>query len=49
MRFNPPIRAFAKRLSVRGRTKITIVAGAMRKLLTLAYGILKSGRAFDPL
>jgi len=21
----------------------------MRKLLTLAYGVLKSGRAFDPL
>jgi len=49
MRFNPPIRAFAKRLSVRGKTKMTIVAAAMRKLLTLAYGVLKSGRAFDPL
>ncbi len=49
MRFNPPIRAFAKRLSVRGKTEMTIVAAAMRKLLTLAYGVLKSGRAFDPL
>ncbi len=26
-----------------------IVAAAMRKLLALAYGVLKSGRAFDPL
>jgi hypothetical protein len=28
---------------------MTIVAAAMRKLLTLAYGVLKSGRAFDSL
>ncbi len=49
MRFNPPIRAFAKRLSARGKTKMIIVAAAMRRLLTLACGVLKSGRAFDPL
>ncbi len=49
MRFNPPIRAFAKRLSARGKTKMTVVAAAMRKLLALAYGVLKSDRAFDPL
>ncbi len=48
IRFNPPIRALAKRLSARGKTKMTIVAAAMRKLLTLAYGVLKSGCAFDP-
>jgi len=49
MRFNPPIRAFAKRLSAREKTKMTVVAAAMRKLLALAYGVLKSDRAFDPL
>lgn len=49
MRYNPPMRAFAKRLSARGKSKMTIVAAAMRKLLTLAYGVLKSKRAFDPL
>jgi len=27
---------------------MAIIAAAMRKLLTLAYGVLKSGRAFDP-
>ncbi len=43
------MRAFAKRLSARGKSKMTIVAAAMRKLLTLAYGVLKSERAFDPL
>jgi len=48
MRFNPRIRVFAERLSARGMTKMAIIAAAMRKLLTLAYGVLKSGRAFDP-
>ncbi len=27
---------------------MTIIAAVMRKLLTLAYGVLKSGRAFNP-
>lgn len=45
---NPPIRALAERLRSRGKASITIVAAATRKLLNLAYGILKSGRAFDP-
>ncbi len=49
IRYNPLMRAFAKRLSARGKSKMTIVAAAMRKLLTLAYGVLKSERAFDPL
>jgi transposase len=49
MRFNPPIHALAERLRSRGKSKMTIVAAAMRKLLTLAYGVLKSGRAFDSL
>jgi len=49
IRYNPSIRALAKRLSARGKTKMTIVAAAMRKLLTLAYGVLKSRCAFDPL
>ncbi len=48
IRYNPRISAFAERLSARGVTKMTVVAAAMRKLLTLAYGVLKSGLAFDP-
>ncbi len=48
MRHNPPIRALAERLRSRGKARMTIVAAAMRKLQTLAYGVLKSGRAFDP-
>ncbi|MDB5092943.1 MAG: hypothetical protein JWO85_1044, partial [Candidatus Eremiobacteraeota bacterium] len=32
-----------------GKHKMVIVAAAMRKLLVLAYGVVKSGRPFDPL
>jgi len=49
IRHNPRIHEFAERLRARGdKSKMTVVAAAMRKLLTLAYGVLKSGRAFDP-
>lgn len=47
IRYNPPIRALAERLRTRGKAKMTVVAAAMRKLLTLAYGVLKSGVPFD--
>ncbi len=48
IRFNPVIKRFADRLRARGKPKMSIIAAAMRKLLALAYGVLKSGRAFDP-
>jgi transposase len=48
MRHNPILRQFANRLRERGKPKMTIIAAVMRKLLTLAYGVLKSGRPFDP-
>jgi transposase len=47
MRFNPILRTFADRLRDRGKANLTIIAAVMRKLLTLAYGVLKSGQAFD--
>ena len=48
MRWNPIIQAFATRLQQRGKSKMTIVGAVMRKLLHIVYGILKSGRPFDP-
>ena len=48
MRHNPILRPFAERLRERGKPKMTVIAALMRKLLTLAYGVLKSGRPFDP-
>lgn len=48
IRHNPIIKALADRLRSQGKEKMVIVGAAMRKLLQLAYGILKSGRPFDP-
>ena len=45
---NPIVKALALRLEKRGKTGMTIVGAAMRKLLQLAYGVLKSGQPFDP-
>jgi hypothetical protein len=47
-RFNPVIKAFCDTLLKRGKPKMTVVGAAMRKLLHLAYGVVKSGKAFDP-
>jgi transposase len=48
MRHNPTIRAFAERLLERGKPKMAVVCAAMRKLLHLCYGVLKTGLVFDP-
>ncbi len=48
LRFNPLIKAFGLRLSAQGKSKMLIIGAAMRKLLHLAYGVLKSQRPFDP-
>lgn len=48
LRFNPLIKAFGLRLSAQGKSKMLIVGAAMRKLLHLAYGVLKSQQPFNP-
>ncbi len=48
LRCNPIIKSFGLRLSAQGKSKMLIVGAAMRKLLHLAYGVLKSGQPFDP-
>jgi hypothetical protein len=48
MRYNPPLRRFAERLRERRKSNMTIITAVMRKLLTVAYGVLKSGQFFDP-
>lgn len=47
-RFNPVLMAFARRLRERGKRPKQIIAAVMRRLLVIAYGVLKSGRPFDP-
>ena len=48
MRHNPHARALSERLKGRGKRPMQVVGAAMRKLLHLAYGVLKSGRPFGP-
>lgn len=48
LRYNPLLIALKERLSSRGKRGKQIVVAAMRKLLVLAYGVLKSNTRFDP-
>jgi transposase len=47
-RHNPVIRSFCQRLAQRGKNKMQLAGAAMRKLIHIAFGVLKSGKAFDP-
>jgi transposase len=47
-RHNPILRAFAQRLLDKGLCPMAVITAVMRKLLHLIFGILKSGRPFDP-
>lgn len=45
---NPVIKAFSERLRERGKSPMQIIGAAMRKLIHIAFGVLKSGKPFDP-
>lgn len=47
-RCNPIIRSFCDRLYQNGLQPMEVIGAAMRKLLHLVFGILKTGRPFDP-
>lgn len=47
-RWNPVLRPFAARLRAAGKPEMVIVAALMRKLVHQIYGVLQSGRPFDP-
>jgi len=46
---NPVIRTFCERLKANGKNGKAIACAAMRKLIHIAFGVLKSGEPFDPL
>lgn len=48
LRYNPILIDLKTRLTDAGKSKMTIVGAAMRKLVHLIYGVLKSGVPFDP-
>jgi len=45
---NPIVRSFCQRLARNGKNKMEIIGAAMRKLIHIAFGVLKSGKMFDP-
>lgn len=47
MQHNPHLKVFAERLKANGKAKMQVVVAVMRKLLVLAYAILKSGQPYD--
>lgn len=47
LRWNPTIRTMRTRLRAAGKEPMVIVGAAMRKLIHLAFGVLKTRRAYD--
>lgn len=48
IRFNPVVADFHRRLKENGKNGKVIVCAAMRKLVHIIYGVLKTGRPFNP-
>jgi transposase len=48
LRCSPFFQAWAEGLLKRGKCKMSVICAVMRKLIHLAYGVLKSGQPFDP-
>lgn len=48
IRCSPFFQAWAKGLQERGKSKMSVICAVMRKLIHLAYGVLKTGQPFDP-
>lgn len=48
MRANPALAEFARRLKAKGKPNKLIIAAVMRKLLCLAFAILKADKPFQP-
>jgi transposase len=48
LRCSPFFQSWAKGLRERGKSKMAVIGAAMRKLIHLAYGVLKTGKPFDP-
>ena len=47
-KWNPIVAHFCSRISQNGLKSKEVIVAAMRKLLHIIYGVLKSGRPFDP-
>lgn len=47
-RHNAALKAFGDRLSCNGLAPKAVIGAVMRKLAHFIYGVIKSGRPFDP-
>lgn len=47
-RHNPLLQSLVKRLELAGKCQLYILCAVMRKLLHLAFGVVKSNKPFDP-
>jgi transposase len=48
VQYNQTIKQFASRMSQMGKTPMQVICAAMRKLLHIAFGVIKNNRPFDP-
>ncbi len=48
LRHNPPLMRFGARLRAAGKPNLVIIAAVRRKLVHQIFGVLRSGRPFDP-
>ncbi len=48
MCYNPLCRTFGQRLKEKGKKSIVVIGAIMTKLLYLMFGILRSGKPFNP-
>ena len=48
LRCSPFFQQWADGLLKRGKSKMSVICAVMRKLVPLAYGVLKTGKPFDP-
>ena len=48
LKYNQVISDFARRLRENGKRPMQVVGAAMRKLIHIAYGVIKNNRPFDP-
>ena len=46
--WNPHIKAFSERLLAKGKTKMAVIGACMRKLAHLCFGVVHTGRPYDP-
>lgn len=47
-KWNPHIKSFSDRLIAKGKSKMAVIGACMRKLAHLCFGVVHTGRPYDP-